>query len=451
MLGIRKILFVSISILIILNATNSFSQPYDIGYRFLKFTDFSRTTNSVNKELGKKDSLYSYRTIAASIWHPALISDADKKTTFGDFIESTELDDKNDFNKSDSVIQLAYKFADYYDLNNAKIESLKVLLTNSYKNPKFHPNKFPLVIYIPGLNGFSFENHLLCEAIAKLGYVVVSFNSKGTESRWVEPLNKDFETLIRDIQFVMGELSKTEWTENNKVILIGHSIGGWANILTKMRDNRIKALVSLDGSIKHDLDRSKAFIYNDFNKVNCPFLSISDQNIDQAKNYLDSMPNSDRYYYQFSEFEHNSYKSISYMLQDKFDSLTFDKYQNIIDLVAVFVENLDDVNLNEKLIGLNSMYFKGERVNYSYLKSVPDIDKFKEIAGSSDFTDLNIIYRKLKNENQGFALSEYELVSWGNGLKYYGYKREAIEIYKLITELYPNNESIKNKLKKMTK
>jgi hypothetical protein len=58
------------------------------------------------------------------------------------------------------------------------------------------------------MNGFSFENHILCKEIASQGYVVISFNSKDTDNRWTEPNTFDYENQICDVQFLIGEANK---------------------------------------------------------------------------------------------------------------------------------------------------------------------------------------------------------------------------------------------------
>jgi len=285
-----------LQIILFLSIQESFSQTnngnYTIGYKSVKYVDLSRSHYSVQKDLGKKDAPFEHRTITASIWYPAGEHGSDQKMKFEEFFSTTEMNDKSDYRPSDSIVSMADKFADYYGLNTQELDRIQNLSTNSYAGSEFLMGTFPLVIYIPGLNGFSFENHLLCESIARRGNVVIAFNSKGSEGRWMGFSDIDFENLIRDVQFLMGESIKNPKINSSRIVLIGHSIGGHANILTKMRDNRVTGLISLDGSMKHDLNRSNSFVYRDYDKVNRPLLSISNQDYNDARNYLDKT-----YYY----------------------------------------------------------------------------------------------------------------------------------------------------------
>ena len=447
-------IFFSLLLLLLLTLQVSFGQSekdnYTIGYKSVEHIDLSRSHNSIYRELGKEDSLINHRTITSSMWYPASGNVPNQAMNFGRFLSSIELNDKHDYRSGDSIFSQADKFADYYGMNQGNLERLEGIMTNAYLSPDFFDSTFPLVIYIPGLNGFSFENHLLCESIARRGNVVISFNSKGSEGRWMGFSDRDFENLIRDIQFLIGESIKYSMINSSKIILIGHSIGGHANILTKIRDNRITGLVSLDGSMKHDLERSNRFIFNDYRKINCPVLAISNQDFSDARLYLDSLSHADCFYIQTSGLGHSDYKSLPYLIKGEYDSDKFIKYLSVNDLVVAFVEMVNerhpDRSFKNHLHELEDNHF----IKYYYLASTPDIDDFKSILGKKGFTNARSTYQSIQSESPGFGIPENELVDWANRLKYSGYINEAIEIYKLTLDIYPNNQSVKNKLSRLS-
>ena len=417
-------------------------QSYDIGYKSLEYRDCSR----VNNELILSDSINNCRTITTSIWYPSNINESDRQVDFGDFLTTIELNEKRDYNPKDSVMKPADKFADYYNIGDKDLSELVNYSTQSFFNSEYLTEKFPLVIYIPGMNGFSFENHILCEEIAKQGYVVISLNSKGAENRWMEPNTFDYENQIRDIQFLIGEACKLPMIDNSKICLIGHSIGGYVNILTKIRDNRISSLVSLDGSIIHDLDRSKEFIYNDLNKVNCPLLSISTQDFDKAKNYLDSMVHADRYYFQTSTFNHKDFKSFTYLLPTALDSIKFKDYQELNSLIVSFIIKVNDNKRQNNFEEISNKLSKRGFIKTSYLPSIPDYTDFRFMAYKSNYINLKSNYEIIIKQHPTFSISVNELYNWGNKLRYSGYFNESIQVYKLIIDLFPDFISAYNGL-----
>jgi len=422
---------------------------YSIGYRSVKHIDLSRSQNSINKELGREDSLFEHRTITTSMWYPTSQNGLTNKMYFGDFLSTIEMNDKNDYNDCDSIFTLADKFADYYGLDQKSLERIQKLTTNSYPNPDYINKKFPLVLYVPGLNGFSFENHLLCESIAAQGNIVISFNSKGSEGRWMGFGDIDFENLIRDIQFIIGESTRYPMVNTSRIVLIGHSIGGHANILTKIRDNRITGLVSLDGSIKHDLKRSNGFIYKDYSKINCPLLSISNQKFVAARHYLDSMYNANCFYIQTTGLKHKDYKSLPHILETERDSFRFSKYLVINKIVVAFIGMINGYDVNNYYEKQFHEIAKNQFIKFYYIESIPDIDDFKSILYSKGFANAKCTYANISSEYLHFRLPEQGLIDWANRLKYSGFINEAIEIYELIIDIYPQNQSVLRKLNRL--
>jgi hypothetical protein len=455
-------------------------QSYDIGYKSLVYQDCSR----VNNELILSDSIINCRSITTSIWYPSNIKDSDRQVNFGDFLTTIELKEKRDYNPKDSVMKSADKFADYYNISKTHLSSLTNYSTQSFFNTDYLPGKFPLVIYIPGMNGFSFDNNILCEAIAKQGYVVISFNSKGSNNRWMEPNTIDYENQIRDVQYIISRTYGLSFIDNSKICLIGHSIGGYVNILTKIRDNRITSLVSLDGSIIHDLNRCSEFVYKDLNKVNCPFLSISTNSLEKARIYLDSMSYAERYYCKTSTFKHKDFKSISYLLSSSIDSIKFKDYQKLNNLIISFINKVNNSKKQHDFEKLCNTLSVNGFVTTSYLTSVPDFIEFRLMVYDADFNGIAAIYKNTVSQYPSFAISNEELYDWGNSLRFSGYFRQSIQVYKLLIDLYPayisgynglartlllqnkndeaikvyklalkiepNNESIKRKLNKLT-
>lgn len=478
----NKLGFILLTLLFIgqISVCQDREQTYDIGYKSLVYQDYSRANN----KMILSDSINSCRTISTSIWYPSNIKESDRQVNFGDFFTTIELNEKRDYNPKDSVMKSADKFADYYNISKTHISSLTNYSTQSFFNTDYLPGKFPLVIYIPGMNGFSFENHMLCEEIAKQGYMVISFNSKGSDKRWMEPNTIDYENQIRDVQYIIGETNNLSFVDNSKICLIGHSIGGYVNILTKIRDNRITSLVSLDGSIIHDLNRCNEFVYKDLSEVNCPFLSISTQDFDKAKLYLDSMNHADRYYYQASSFRHKEFKSITYLLPITFDTVKFENYLTLNNLIVTFINKVNNNIKQDEFEELSNNLSNSGLVTTSHLPSIPDFSEFKLMASNANFDNIIGVYKNTVKQHPSFEVSKDELYDWGNSLRYYGYFSKAIQVYQLLIDLYPdyisgyngmartfllqdnneeaikvykhalkiepNNESIKRKLNKLT-
>ena len=161
------------------------------------------------------------------------------------------------------------------------------------------------------------------------------------------------------------------------------------------------------------------------------------------------MYNADRYYYKASGFEHKDYKSLSYVLTSKYDTLKYNRYLLLNDLVVSFINMINKKDVNKSFESLNTELIKSRFLTLNKVESIPDIDDFKALIGEGNFTNSKLIYHNMIVKYPQVRISEKELFDWGNRLNYSGFFDQAIEIYKLIIEIYPNNQSVKNKLKRL--
>ena len=98
----------------------------------------------------------------------------------------------------------------------------------------------------------AFENADLCEYLAGRGYVVVASPDMGTHARGMSIDLEGAETQARDISFLIGFARTLPDTDLSAVGGVpGFSWGGISNLLAAARDNRVKVLVSLDGSARY--------------------------------------------------------------------------------------------------------------------------------------------------------------------------------------------------------
>ncbi len=108
--------------------------------------------------------------------------------------------------------------------------------------------RFPLVVYAPGAGGWADENADLCEYLASHGYVVVAGPGLGTRAKRSAYTLEDAETGARDVEFVLGQALSMPQVDATRIAALGWSWGGMANVLAAARDDRITAIVSLDGT-----------------------------------------------------------------------------------------------------------------------------------------------------------------------------------------------------------
>lgn len=110
---------------------------------------------------------------------------------------------------------------------------------------------FPVVIYAPSFSSVSWENADLCEYLASHGFVVIASASLGANSRNMTADLAGANAQARDISFLIGYARTLAHADPCRVAVAGFSWGGLSNLFAAARDNRIRALIALDGSIRY--------------------------------------------------------------------------------------------------------------------------------------------------------------------------------------------------------
>jgi len=111
--------------------------------------------------------------------------------------------------------------------------------------------KFPLVIYAPSFSAMSWDNVDLCEYLASHGYVVLSSTDLGATARVMTNDLEGIDAQARDISFLIGYARTLPNGDMSEIAEAGFSWGGISNLFAAARDNRIDALVALDGSMRY--------------------------------------------------------------------------------------------------------------------------------------------------------------------------------------------------------
>lgn len=111
--------------------------------------------------------------------------------------------------------------------------------------------KFPVVIYAPSLNNTAFENADLGEFLASHGYIVIASPTIGAAGRYIQKDLAHAEMQAADIRFLIDYARSLPQADMSRVAAAGFSWGGLSNVLAAAKDERIKALVCIDGAVRY--------------------------------------------------------------------------------------------------------------------------------------------------------------------------------------------------------
>jgi tetratricopeptide (TPR) repeat protein len=458
--------------LFILNANLAVSQvslkeidlengEYKVGFHHYLTSDSTRTYQR------KMDWNIKFipRPIPVSIWYPSkrAISDLEPLTVL-DYMEILKEEEEWEYLPNEQILNWFYYPNTTSNRNHLDEKS------TAFKGLETINEKFPVVVYAPSYQASSIENFALFEYLASHGYVVISSPSHGSENRWLAGgTAKDVETQARDIEFLISEVAKFPYAAFNNIATMGFSFGGLSNVLSQIRNDNIKAILSLDGSIKYQYTTLKSSPFFDIKKVDVPFIHMSQKDIPEQvlnEDKIDAGLN-----YKF-EFYHSLVNSLAYQL--KFNNLTHSYFSTLGVLFQTRDIRQDNSNSeimeSYKLVSLYTLNFlnaflKNNANAIKFLNREPSdngIEKtlitwqykqptnsrfsfqdFNELAAKQNYRNLKKLYESLINQHPTMEIPEGDLNNLGLQLVYNPKTSEqGINVFLLATTIYPSSANI---------
>jgi pimeloyl-ACP methyl ester carboxylesterase len=107
----------------------------------------------------------------------------------------------------------------------------------------------PTVVLLHGLPGNE-KNLDLAQAIRRAGWTVVTFNYRGS---WGSPGTFSFKGNLADAKAVLAYLRRPEMAarlqvDPSRLVIIGHSMGGWVTAMTAAEDPGLKGAVMISAA-----------------------------------------------------------------------------------------------------------------------------------------------------------------------------------------------------------
>lgn len=354
--------------------------PYAVGFKAVNNYDYSRTFYSTYDEQGNKITQKA-RPIQTSIWYPANALKTKNAKRMG-FLEYTDLVAHHLGYEplTEKVRQNA--LANFYrDVAAPPAKQIAPeLTTQAVRDAEPEQGNFPLVVYGASLNSFSFENSELFEYLASHGYIIVSSPCLGYTTRYMEKDLISTESQARDILFLLAYMQDYPGVDTGKIAVMGFSWGGMSAALAAMRDTRIGAFVSLDGSIGytkiHDDIAKKSLYYNPDN-ITMPSLYLRSWEMPDAlleKHKLDKELYRGFKFYDALKYSDTYSLRFHHMLHLHFSS-TFINFMKMNE-VEYFKASRQEVNHGYNLMckyvhSFLDAYLKGENKALQYMVNTP--------------------------------------------------------------------------------
>ncbi len=432
---------------------------YAVGLKVVEQYDYSRTFQPRNDDLGRPYSGQRARPIQTLIWYPARQGRA-KPMTFGDYVALG--DTEVSFGRPTGIKGLANYFV------SGMTSSTGELMAAVRSAAPIH-GRFPVVIYAPSFSSSAWENADLCEYLASFGYVVIASPGMGVAHESTHDL-AGIEAQARDISFLVGYAQSLPNADASHLAVLGFSWGGLSNLFAAAHDDRIEALVDLDGSIRYWPGLVKASGDIDPSRMTIPLLYFKSEETleDQAEleetaktaagpSVLNEWTMGDLISIQMLRMIHPEFGSITYRNRNfwttEFPRLQFGDYDREDGIqgfswMARYTKEFLDYYLKQQPEGLR--FLKARPGDIGVPKHVLavslrpgtgrpfDLTAFRVEVGRSGFDRIAEAYAQAQKTDPRFALASRDLFSWAADLVSDGHALEAIAVAKLAVQLYPS-------------
>lgn len=101
----------------------------------------------------------------------------------------------------------------------------------------------PTVLLLHGLPGID-QNHDLAYALKSAGWNCLIFHYQGS---WGSEGSYSLHNVLPDIDQALEFLADHPDVDNDNIVVCGHSLGGWAAVMTGVRHSTVKAVISMAG------------------------------------------------------------------------------------------------------------------------------------------------------------------------------------------------------------
>jgi dienelactone hydrolase len=433
---------------------------FQVGFKHYEKVDATRMYTRVFDWTNKKTA----RPISISIWYPSTETTS-QKTTILSYLEIFKNEREWEYVPNE---QLLNWFP--YPVNSSHNQSILNNSTRAFQESNIAKGTFPVIVYAPSYEASSIENFILCEYLASHGYIVIASPSLGAEMKYLlGGTHKDMEAQARDIEFLIQEVLKIKQADTNKIATMGFSFGGLSNVLAQLRDDRIKAVVSLDGSIRYNFKVLQQSPFYDIKKVDVPFIHMAQKeipeavlkadNIDPKLNtdfaFYDSLVHSDAYKLKFHDLTHANFSSFGILFRprDKRQDKSDDKIIASYKLVSKYTLHFLDAYLKNDSTSLqflqNTPEQNGIAANLVSVASKKALEKpftiqdFNDAAAEQSYENLEDLHKKTLQRHPNFVFPEWKINKLGLQLLFNPKtSQHAVSVFKFAVYLYPNSANL---------
>lgn len=333
------------------------------------------------------------------------------------------------------------------------LDTLLQLDVTARLDGKFEAGQFPVLVF-PNGSSPAFQS-ITAEFLASHGYVVVGFAPKGRFSFGLEISTIGLETAVDDLEFVLGSISELPIADVGALGLIGNAISSSTCAAAASRNQKIKALVSLEGGLPSAFEQNllmQSVFYQPEN-IQLPILVIYAPHPSIDPQYLDYLKYAPRYCAHFpamSEFAMLNFGMFDSFIPNiigKHDAQPQRGYEIANELMLKFL-NLHVKNDQGELFDEAFMASAKSIIDTVFTLAAqtapPDIAILKDLFLHQGFEAIDSTYWALKN---GGNLQPFSMAFYPAYRSWLAWKKDPnhsarLQLYQLAFDSYPESPAI---------
>jgi len=404
-----------------------------VGFREMRLTDYSRTYQG------------DFRSIQISLWYPVAkhtkgrVNIKDYLALYASEDLTQQIDDSEAFwQKQFSRLN---ETVDFSSLSTTTAIA-------SYDEPPVAGN-YPLVLYAAGGQGESFENFLICEALASQGFVVAAIPSLGTYIHEIEIKPDGLATQTQDLLAVLHHLNQQAYINPQQVGVMGWSWGGLASVYLASRYLPVKAFLSMDGSIAGHETAIEAMPYYSIEKVNDPslFIATSESTAQRSRAYYEKAIYSPATFMAIDSIDHGDFSVYGYLAnifaREGKDDNIISFYPFLVNTTTQFFKHYLKENKQEVFAPVNICSLVSQQASHPGLDRPLREDELIALIQEEGAEAGVEAYHRMKEENPNLQLFDaFELTKLA-----FTYARdsvrtaESVHIMEMVLREYPQSAS----------
>lgn len=449
--------------------------PHAVGLRVVQQYDYTRVYKTrVDMATGAPTSGERARPMQMLVWYPA--ARGGKPVRFRDYMETMATED--DFTRGAAEVQRMLEARIANNAGNRREAVLREIARPmlAVRDAGAAAGTFPVVIYAPSFSSSAMENTDLCELLASHGYVVLASASMGARTRSMTDSLEGLEAQAADIAYLIGHARSLPQADASKVAVVGFSWGGLANVLAAAKDDRIKAIVSLDGSVRGTreyVDGGKdAAKYVTPARIAIPMLfvgrrpptieELNRSEVDTRFSFLNELKYSDLTIVTMLPMKHMDFSSYSVRMgqDDSFGDYSRDEISLAHSWAARYTQRFLDAHLKHDVAALaflgNTPAANKAPPHMMLLDArkktggeAPTLENFVARLGHEGFDKAIPLHAAFAARGATFKLGPNEINGWAGQLARGDRAALAREIFRLGTHLHPKESVLFDALAEM--